>query len=338
MAISVIVSNFNGAKYLPRLLETLKAQEGVTLEIIVVDRNSSDDSLEILARHPGVKVVAEPPESGLVAGYAAGVPHAQYEHFFFCNEDMWFAPDCLATLEKHINLKLRVACADPWQWNYDGSKIVHPALQIRKGWNRSDFSPLNYHCTNETLPSGCMVAGANAGAMMIHRAIYEATGGWDTTFFLDYEDGDLAIRLWQHGWWTVMAPESKVYHAVGASNAKIISKGKLLVGKKRYIHSRSNRIIVAWKTFSFGYCWLALVPWAETIVKNLLKLHWRLVVWDLATLALTIRRLPMVIQYRRLNQKVNRQRPGELFYQEKNFQFGAAVRPLEFGVRNPPKL
>src|SRR5947209_1491217 len=100
MAVSVIVSNFNGARWLPRLLETLKAQEGVTLEIIIVDRNSSDDSEKILAQHPDIRVVKEPPESGLVAGYSAGVPLARYEVFFFCNEDMWFDRYCLASLEK----------------------------------------------------------------------------------------------------------------------------------------------------------------------------------------------------------------------------------------------
>ncbi len=331
MAVSVIVSNFNGAKYLPRLLETLKAQEGVTLEITVVDRNSTDDSRAILAQHPDVKVITEPPESGLVAGYAAGVPHARYERLFFCNEDMWFEVHCLANLEKHIDLKLRVACADPWQWTYDGSKLVHPALQIRKGWNRSDFSPFYYHCPNEAIPSGCIITGANAGAMMIHRAVYDEVGGWDTSLFLDYEDGDLAMRLWQRGWLTVAVPESKVYHAVGASNSKVIPKGKVVVGKKRYIHSRSNRIVVCWKMFSASYCWLALVPWLETTLKNALKLRLRRVVWDFAVLALTARRLPMVVRYRRLHRKINFQRRGELYYREKQFKFGVTVRPHESG-------
>ena len=87
--VSVVVSNFNGAKYLPRLLETLRAQRGVAVEIIIVDRNSTDGSAEILAAHPDVKVVQEPPESGLVTGYAVGAAHATSELLFFCNEDMW---------------------------------------------------------------------------------------------------------------------------------------------------------------------------------------------------------------------------------------------------------
>ena len=42
--ISVIVSNFNGARFLPRLLATLRDQREVSAEIIIVDRRSTDDS------------------------------------------------------------------------------------------------------------------------------------------------------------------------------------------------------------------------------------------------------------------------------------------------------
>ena len=58
MLISVIVSNFNGARYLPKLLESFRAQQGVTLEIIIVDRRIYglpfylDAPLERLARRP----------------------------------------------------------------------------------------------------------------------------------------------------------------------------------------------------------------------------------------------------------------------------------------------
>lgn len=104
LRVSVIVSNFNGAKYLPRLLETLLAQRGVRTQIIVVDRNSSDDSAKILAAASEVVVVRERPESGLATGYAIGAEHATEELLFFCNEDMWFDPDCLRLLAERIDL------------------------------------------------------------------------------------------------------------------------------------------------------------------------------------------------------------------------------------------
>ena len=62
--ISVILSNFNGLRFLPKLLESLRAQRGVEVELILVDRASTDGSREFLATQADVSVVNEPPQSG----------------------------------------------------------------------------------------------------------------------------------------------------------------------------------------------------------------------------------------------------------------------------------
>jgi GT2 family glycosyltransferase len=88
----VIVSNMNGKRFLLLLLESLRGQRGVTAQIIVVDRLSRDGSQEYLSAQLDVTMVQEPPETGLVSGYAAGVPYARHQQLFFCNEDMCFEP------------------------------------------------------------------------------------------------------------------------------------------------------------------------------------------------------------------------------------------------------
>ena len=333
MAVSVIISNFNGAKYLPRLLQSLQAQQEVTPKIIVVDRNSTDESPAILAQHPDVTVVTEPPESGLVAGYHAGTRIAQCEHLFFCNEDMWLGPDCLARLEREIDLTRRVACADPWQWTYDGSRLIHSGVQIRRHWNRGSPYPRYEFSQNEFTTCGHLVACACAGAMMIHRLAYHDVGGWDTTFFLDHEDTDLSIRLWQHGWLTVTVPEAKVFHAVGASNHKVIPKGNVPVGKKRYVSASSNQFVVAWKLFSPNLWLMPFVPWLETVLKDLFKLRLRRAAWDILAFMTTLARLPHVFRFRRSNRMARRRRPAESFFLDKTLQFGSSVKP-ETGFPN----
>jgi GT2 family glycosyltransferase len=327
MDVSVIVSNFNGAKFLPRLIESLQAQAGVTPEILIVDRYSTDETPAILARHPGLKVVKEPPESGLAAGYAAGVPHARYELLFFCNEDMWFAPDCLQRLAAAVDLSRRVGCADPWQWSYDGSRLVHTGPQVRRQWNRGSPHPFYDLPQNEHLPSGHVVAQASAGAMLVHRAVYEEVGGWDRTFFLDHEDTDLAIRMWQRGWLSVVVPEAKVYHAIGASNTQVIPTGRVSVGKKRYVESASNQFAVVWKLFSPRLALLPFLPWLEKLSKNLLRGRWRHAGWDVLSLKSALARIPAILAFRRRNRSVLRERPGEQFFRQAMFQFGTLQRP-----------
>lgn len=327
MPVSVIVSSFNGALYLPRLLESLEKQNGVTLEIIVVDRESSDGSAEILARHPDVRVITVPPEAGLVAGYSAAVPLARHDKLFFCNEDMWFDPDCVALLESHIDLSRKVACADPWQWSYDGSRCFCRGAQVRRRWNRGSPHPFYDLACNDQLPAGSITACACAGAMMVHRFAYEDVGGWDRTFFLDHEDTDFTIRLWQAGWHSVVVPEAKVYHAVGASNDKVIPRGKVAVSKRRYVLGASNQAIIAWKLFSPRLFFLPLLPWLERFSKNLATGRWRLAGWDLLTVKSALSRIPEIARFRRRNRLASKARPGEDFFREPTFAFGAKALP-----------
>src|ERR1043166_5760519 len=327
MAVSVIISNFNGACWLPRLLETVQKQQSVDLEVIVVDRYSTDESERILAVHPETKIVKEPPEAGLVAGYLAGAAVAQYDHLFFCNEDMWLAPDCLRRLESEIDPARQVACADPWQWSYDGSKLIHSGAQIDTLWNRGSPHPWHPFHENESLTCGSVIACASAGAMMIHRHAYDQVGGWDASFFLDQEDTDLAIRLWQRGWLTVTVPEAKIFHAVGGSNTKILSKRKEPVAKRRYVYALANQFIVVWKLFSPKLWLLPLLPWSEIFLKDVVKLRCRRAVWDFLALKTSLARLPRALCFRRINKTAAKLRRGELFYQDPNLQFGACVEP-----------
>src|SRR5260370_20112835 len=152
MSVSIIVNNFNGKRFLPKLLSSLRAQRGVTLEIIVVDRHSTDGSLELLNREPDIIVVQAPPELGLVAGYASGVPRAACENLFFCNEDMWFDPDCLHNLEKLISRERRIGIADPWQWDCQGAKVIHMGTQLVRHWDpRSGRPPWSFEQSTRIL-------------------------------------------------------------------------------------------------------------------------------------------------------------------------------------------
>jgi N-acetylglucosaminyl-diphospho-decaprenol L-rhamnosyltransferase len=319
MGVSVIVSNFNGARWLPRLLDTLHGQRDVDLQIIVVDRCSSDGSAEILARHPGVQVLTEPPASGLVSGYAAGVPAAVHEHLFFCNEDMWFDPGCLRALEALINLPARICAADPWQWTYDGREWIHGGVRFRPSrWAASSPHPRHTYDFTVPLRAGERVPFPCAGAFLMHRAVYDELGGWDRGFFLDHEDIELFLRAWQRGWHCVTQPDARVHHAVGASNAQTLGP-QLSVSRRRYCSARSSIAIIAAKYYSArALPWIPLV-WLAMLGNNLAKRRFKLAGGDLRVLGEIARRLPAALRFRRANGEWNRLRPGERFFREPAF-------------------
>lgn len=318
--VSVVVSNFNGEVYLPRLLDSLAAQEGVDTEILVVDRDSTDRSGEILASRPGVKVLREPPESGLVAGYAAGARHASHPLLFFCNEDLYLADDCLRNLAGHIDAAQKVGAADPWQWTYDGGTWIHGGVRFAPArWNFASALPFRRQNPVAPLADGEPVPFGSAGAVMVDAGMYRELGGWDTTFFLDHEDVDLFLRAWQREWRCVTVPSARVFHAVGASNEKVVGAKPRPVGRRRYISSRANVTVVALKYFSPGGASVGLAMWTLTFAKNLLRLRMRLVRLDLLVLRDIGGRLAAVLRFRRSNRAWNRASPGERFFLDPAF-------------------
>lgn len=321
MSVSAIISNLNGLKFLPRLLQSLREQRGVTIQIIVVDRMSRDGSLEYLAGQPDVEVVHEPPETGLVSGYAAGVAKARHAHLFFCNEDMWFDLDCLRLLEEHIDVQAGIVATDPWQWTYDGQQLIHAGTRFMPAWwNFLCSYPFRRYGFTEPVVGGELVPFPCAGAFLMQREAYEAAGGWDRSFFLDHEDVDLFIRVWQLGQRCVSVPEARVYHAVGASNQQQIATLNTPVKRKRHISGLANIAVIGMKYFnSWARFYCFLYPLFITM-KEALRLRPRKTWLSVLAAVEVAGRYAAVHRFRARWSKINRARPGQKFFLAPEFR------------------
>jgi GT2 family glycosyltransferase len=324
--ISVIVSNFNGLRFIPRLLESLRGQQDVEIEIIIVDRQSTDGSLPYLRDQPDIQLHSEPPESGLVTGYAAGAAVARGELLFFCNEDMWFDPGCLRNLALRIDLPNRVGAVDGWHWTYDGKEWLHGATRFLKSvWHLNSPYPFRAADFTVDLPAGSETPFPCAGAFLIHREMYDAIGGWDTSFFLDHEDVDLFLRAWQRGWRCVMAPDARIYHAVNASSGHILSTTGRPASRRRYVGQRANLVIVAIKYFRWHSVLAACLQWPLGAINNLRAGHWQSLQEDHAIPADILRRLSSAWAFRKANAPYNTRHTGEGFFTDPRF---AATRSI----------
>ncbi|NBD35035.1 MAG: glycosyltransferase, partial [Chloroflexi bacterium] len=70
--VSVIIPNWNGAHHLPTCLDSLAAQTLAEHEVIVVDNASQDNSLDVLARYPRVRVLPLDENRGFTGACNAG--------------------------------------------------------------------------------------------------------------------------------------------------------------------------------------------------------------------------------------------------------------------------
>jgi GT2 family glycosyltransferase len=223
--VTVVIPNFNGAHLLPDCLHSLNAQSDIPARTVVVDNGSIDES-EAVARRHGAEWLPMGRNRGLAAACNAGAAGARDEFLFFANADMRFEPDCLAQLVRVLREKGDHAfSADPLQFDWPGERVIHfrtvlrPARGVRERLADAFFQapPLARSYAPSDVP--CQIPWGCAGSLLVRRRLFERLGGFDPTFFLDFEDVDLCWRASLIGWSHWFVPDARLYHHWGASNA-----------------------------------------------------------------------------------------------------------------------
>jgi glycosyltransferase involved in cell wall biosynthesis len=90
--LSIVVCTLNEELYLPKLLESIKAQEGVKFEIIIVDAGSTDKTAAVAKKYQeeGLPIKFVTPENtrNIALQRNIGADNAQYELLYFIDADV----------------------------------------------------------------------------------------------------------------------------------------------------------------------------------------------------------------------------------------------------------
>lgn len=100
--ITVAMSVYNGARYLPEQLDSVLAQRGVELELVAVDDGSTDDSVVVLRDYAGrdrrIQVHLNPSNLGPTRSFERAMSLGHGELIAPCDQDDRWHPDKLAIL------------------------------------------------------------------------------------------------------------------------------------------------------------------------------------------------------------------------------------------------
>lgn len=221
--VSVILVNYNGLAHLGPCLASLSAldYDKDRLEIIVVDNASIDGSTGWLQDNwPRVKVIRNERNVGFSRACTQGVMDACGEYVAFLNNDMRVDPEWLNGLLEAMALDGSIACAGSMVMNWEGTAVEF------SGRHDDPFSLAYEPLQHDYKPQRAADSYAlfvSGGALLMSRADYIESGGFDQRYFMYHEDVDLGWRLWTSGKRCCVAPHSIVYHRGGASSGKLES-------------------------------------------------------------------------------------------------------------------
>lgn len=101
--VSVIIINYNGRKFLPRLLDSINHQTMKNFELIIIDSGSEDQSLEYLKKEHKDVMIYPYPNNGYAFACNRGAEAAKGKYLVFLNIDMYLPEDFLEKMCMSFN-------------------------------------------------------------------------------------------------------------------------------------------------------------------------------------------------------------------------------------------
>lgn len=234
MQLSIIIVNYNVKLFLEQCLCSVqKAVKELTSEIIVIDNNSSDNSIAYLApKFPSVNFIANKENNGFAKGCNQGLQLANGKYILFLNPDTIVPEDCFLKCIAFLESKpdagaLGIKMLDGTGKFLKESKRSFPSpltslfklFGLSKLFPRSKtFSKYHLGYLNENENNEIDVL---AGAfMMLKKEVIEKVGSFDEVFFMYGEDIDLSYRIQKAGYKNYYFAESSIIHFKGESTLK----------------------------------------------------------------------------------------------------------------------
>ncbi|WP_421870833.1 glycosyltransferase family 2 protein [Pararhizobium sp.] len=226
--LSVVTVAYNSADVLPGLLDSLHAGlEGIEeYEVIVVDNDSHDQSVDLARAHPiGARVIA----TGRNGGYSAGINAAtatigRSSDLLVLNPDIRLEPGSIRRLYAGLNSAC-VGVAVPQVRGEDGAiaKSIRREPSIATAWSEallggrlSSRLGLGEMVGNSSLyRAGGRIEWATGAILLVTASAREAIGDWDDSFFLYSEEVDYLQRVRAAGLDVLYVPESQAVHIGG---------------------------------------------------------------------------------------------------------------------------
>lgn len=232
MKVTAIIVSYNSRDYIPSCLESLLAQDRGSheLEILVIDNDSSDDSVKhITQKFPSAQLIRHPTNMGYAGGNNTGLIRALdtgADFAWVINPDLTLAPDALknfleaSTQHTHDGIfggKIYFAPGHEFHkdrytpqqlghviWFAGGVMDWRNLIGSHRGVNEVDQEQYNYNVETDYIAGTCM---------FIKRRVLEEVGLFDPKYFLYYEENDFCQRAKRRGFKCIFLYKPTAWHA-----------------------------------------------------------------------------------------------------------------------------
>ncbi|MEJ2581101.1 MAG: glycosyltransferase family 2 protein [Acidobacteriota bacterium] len=227
--ISAIVVNHNGEAHLGRCLESLSRSRA---EVLVVDNASSDGSLALVQeRFPEARVLSLNRNLGFAEANNIAAQEAQGEALLLLNSDAWLDLGAVELLAAKMEGESRVGLVAPslrypngsrqFSWSPTRGVLGEVLQKLRNPFESRDWVHGKFARTVSRLAGRIWYTAA---CVLVRTDAWHSVGGFDTNFFMYFEDVDLCMRLEDKGWLLAEEPQATAFHVGSAGRASPVDE------------------------------------------------------------------------------------------------------------------
>ncbi len=237
--ISIIIVNYNDQKWLKKLFDSIKSQTYTNYEIIVVDNDSTDNSVDFIERNYTKAKLYRSKNLGYGNAANTGSKQATGEFLIFLNPDIYLEEDFLEKVIKEYNgISEKETFGTMGVLLYDYDKQPIPNYDCYGG--TIDIMAVGYPAKK-----GKSIIFNGGSPFFIKRDLYLKTGGFCPNIFLYNEDTDFGLRLMLYGYKHYFCESTRFYH-YGSGTVGTYSPKKIewyIVGELNTILNNFNWLL-----------------------------------------------------------------------------------------------
>ena len=213
--VSIVILNYNGKNDLEECFKSLYNLDYPNFEMILVDNNSQDNSVQIIRhKYKKVKIIELKKNYGFAKGNNLGIPYTQGKYIVLLNMDTIVDKNWLKELVKVAQLSKKIGIVGSKIYYYDEQTIIdYAGSTCDKYGNTSHIGTLKRD--SKLLNEERKTFYACGASLLIKRILYNQIKLFDPIYFAYYEDVDLCWRAWICGYDVFYAPKSYIYHKIG---------------------------------------------------------------------------------------------------------------------------
>jgi GT2 family glycosyltransferase len=219
--VKIVIPTYNRANDLLECINSL-CEAGIRQnQIIVVDNHSQDNTKVCMAkRYPEATLIALGENKGATGASNIGFEHAleqQANYVLRLDSDTIVASDFIQPLIARAEKDAKIGIVTPKIYYFDPPHEIWYAGANQHPFHFGSTQSHRHETDHPENSQAKEVDYAWGAAMLIKSDVLRATGGFDTDFFVYYEEVDFCLRAKDLGYKIVVVPESHIWHKVGSS-------------------------------------------------------------------------------------------------------------------------